>query len=98
MCYYCGDAVPEEPKPGFSEICPRCGKDMHVCLMCRFYSPGLHWDCRETVDVHVLEKDRRNFCEWFALDPAFAVKTAGLGKPRDAAETARTAFEALFRK
>jgi hypothetical protein len=66
--------------------------------MCSFYSPGAHWDCRETVDVRVLEKDRRNFCEWFSLDPAFAARTAGLGKARNEAETARSAFEALFRK
>ena len=33
-----------------SSTCPSCGKDLKICLNCRFYSPGAHWDCSETID------------------------------------------------
>ncbi len=98
MCYYCGEALPASPKIGFSETCPSCGKDLHVCLHCSFYLIGAHWDCRETIDALVAEKDKRNFCEWFGLDARYGVKNAGLIATRGKAESAKSAFDALFTK
>lgn len=64
--------------------------------MCSFYLPGAHWDCRETVDAQVPDKEKRNFCEWFSPDPRY--RTAGAGRPeaRSAADSAKSAFDSLF--
>lgn len=97
MCYFCGTAVPRDMQIGFSAICPDCGKELHVCLMCRFYAPGAHWDCRETIDALVQDKEKRNFCEWFAVNEKYFVKAgqtpAGIGK----AESAKKKFDSLFK-
>jgi hypothetical protein len=96
MCYYCGEAVPRERKVGFGETCAACGKDMHVCIMCVFYLRGAHWDCRESVDALVADKEKRNFCEWFELNPKFFEKFEGAKTGKSAAETAKSAFDSLF--
>jgi hypothetical protein len=98
MCYYCGEAVPAGQKAGFSETCPSCGKDLHVCVTCLFYLPGAHRDCRETIDALVVDKEKRNFCEWFRSDPRFNLKTAGRIEARIKVESAKSAFDSLFKK
>ena len=74
-----------------SSTCPSCGKDVKVCLNCRFYEPGAHWDCRETIQEPVRDKDRANFCDYFVLSRARQAK--GSSK-RD--ESARNDFNKLF--
>jgi hypothetical protein len=98
MCYFCGEAVPADRVLGFGETCPTCGKDLHVCLMCSFYAPQARWACRETVDAQVVEKDRRNFCDFFRLAPGFKVASAGDPRARSKAGAAKSAFDALFGK
>lgn len=94
MCYSCGTPLKYGEKPGFNDVCPTCGADMHVCRMCRFFAPGVHWDCRETVDEQVLDKVKRNHCEFFMVDDSFASRglTGGPGKNADA----KRRFNALF--
>ncbi len=66
-CHYCGTVV-ENPREVYrSTTCDSCGKDLKVCLNCRFYSPGAHWDCSESIDELVKEKDRANFCTFFSF-------------------------------
>lgn len=43
-------------------------KEKHLCINCRFYFKGAHYDCRENIDELVKDKDRPNFCEYFQLD------------------------------
>ena len=52
------------------KVCPGCGKELKVCLNCRFYSPGSHWDCRETIDEPVTNKEKVNFCAYFVFKPS----------------------------
>jgi hypothetical protein len=66
-CYYCKTILDEDMEVFRSTTCPGCGRDVKVCKNCRFYSPGAYWDCRETIDEQVIEKDRANFCAYFEL-------------------------------
>ena len=64
-CYACGTRIDGSLKVFRSSLCPGCGKELKVCLNCRFYSPGSHWDCRETIDEPVTNKEKANFCAYF---------------------------------
>ena len=97
MCYFCGEAVILDRAPGSGETCPTCGKDMHVCLMCLFWDPQARFACRETIDSQILDKDRRNFCDWFALNPAFGVKGRGDKRGQEKEGKAKLAFDSLFK-
>ncbi len=97
MCYFCGSPVEPGRGIGFSETCPDCGKDLHVCRMCRFHSPGSKWDCRETIDSPVIDKEKRNFCDWFSLDPKALAGGLGDRKAQKAEAGAKKAFDSLFK-
>ncbi len=64
-CFFCGSDI--EAPVYRSTVCPNCGKDVKICLNCVFYSPGSHWDCRETIPEQVKDKERSNFCDYFRL-------------------------------
>jgi hypothetical protein len=70
-----------------------CGADTRSCRNCAFYSPGSHYDCRETVDEAVRDKERANFCE------SFVYNSGGSGgrKEFDKAKKAKNDFAALFK-
>lgn len=48
-----------------SSTCSSCSKDLKICYNCKFFSEGVHWDCLETIQEPVNEKDRSNFCDFF---------------------------------
>jgi hypothetical protein len=64
MCYFCGQPFTGD-KVYRSTTCTKCGKDLHSCLNCRFYSKGSYRDCRESISEAVTEKESANFCDYF---------------------------------
>lgn len=97
MCWKCGKDLSYYANSVISrsEGCPACGADIRSCKNCKFYEPGAHYDCHETVDELVQDKERGNFCDYFSLNPKAASKADGASGP-SAAEKARSAFDSLF--
>ncbi len=94
-CHYCGTPV-ENPREVYrSSACSSCKRDLKICLNCRFYSPGAHWDCAETIDEAVNEKDRANFCTFFVFRSS-PEKAPGADAGADAKEKARRKLDQLF--
>jgi hypothetical protein len=75
-CHFCGTEIKNPREVYRNSTCPSCQKDLKICLNCRFYSPGAHWDCTETIDEPVNDKDRANFCTFFSLRSAGPGPTA----------------------
>ena len=65
MCWKCGAEQDFSHSVYRDSTCPSCGADLHSCRGCSFYAPGSHFDCHETVDELVADKERSNFCEHF---------------------------------
>lgn len=92
VCRHCGTAVTiGEPIPRDAE-CGTCGKDIRACIQCRHYDPALNNACRETMADPVVEKERRNFCEYFSISTA-PWQTPPSSRRRD---DARAKLEGLF--
>jgi hypothetical protein len=91
-CHRCGAPLPAG-RPSRRDACPSCGSDVRVCRNCAFHLAGAPNECREPSAERVADKERANFCEYFALGAA----AAGLG-PRERSSGARDALDALFRK
>jgi hypothetical protein len=83
-------------KPGRSEACPFCGRDLRSCMNCRFYSPGAHWDCAETIPEPVSDKERGNFCDYFAVHSKYLVPTEGRRESSKDGLKPRSEFDKLF--
>lgn len=89
-CAFCGQDLGEGPF-GRRDECPRCGRDVHCCLNCRFYDPHAANECREPQAERVLDKDRANFCDYFL--------PGGQGEPAaDPAAEAKRRLADLFKK
>ncbi|MDR2104118.1 MAG: hypothetical protein LBP42_08465 [Treponema sp.] len=97
MCWYCGAPVQEEEPFGRSLRCSSCGKDLRSCRNCRFYLPGGRGDCSESQTDPPSDKERANFCDWFSLNLRFKAASAGEKRLKDAAVSAKSAFEDLFK-
>jgi predicted RNA-binding Zn-ribbon protein involved in translation (DUF1610 family) len=90
-CHFCGAALEETLIVQRSSLCPACGKELKICLNCRFYSPGAHWDCLESIGDPVFVKDRGNFCEYFQFR-----RTELSGKDEGQKQKAKESFNKLF--
>ncbi|MCR4626435.1 MAG: hypothetical protein K5640_02190 [Treponema sp.] len=77
MCWKCGSTIEKGTLISRTSECPVCGKDLHSCKNCKFYSPGSHYDCHETIDELVKDKEKANFCDSFSVRFDFSVSGAG---------------------
>jgi hypothetical protein len=85
VCQHCGAPVRlDEPIPR-EATCDQCGRDLRACLQCRHYDPNYNNACRETMADPVVDKDRRNFCEYFSFSHvAFGARGAEAARAADA--------------
>jgi len=100
MCKKCGTPITVENITRTS-TCPSCGRDLHSCINCKYYSPGSHYDCHETIEELVKDKERSNFCDFFKVNSAIGKAVSPDGSINssggdDKAAKARAAFDALF--
>jgi hypothetical protein len=92
QCHHCGTEVAlSEPIPRDAE-CSGCGKDLRACVQCRHYDTAYNNACRETMADPVVEKERRNFCEYFSFSREAFKPAAGPGRQAEA----RAKLEGLF--
>ena len=78
-CYSCKASVTViDGRVGRSETCDKCGADLHVCYNCQHYDSAVYNECREPMADRVVDKDRRNFCDYFL--PGGAGKSEKTGK------------------
>ncbi|WP_298533367.1 hypothetical protein [uncultured Treponema sp.] len=92
MCKKCGKPI-SQTQIFRTSTCEFCGADLHSCVNCKFYSPGSHYDCHETIDELVKDKESANFCDYFSV----AQIDAGTGNQGSSkSDQARAAFAALF--
>ncbi|MDR1899858.1 MAG: hypothetical protein LBQ55_07625 [Treponema sp.] len=97
MCWYCGSPVTLPEPIGRSLRCDGCGKDLRCCMNCRFFRAGPGGGCTESGAERPAERDRANFCDWFALNPVYRGASAGRKKDREEASAARSTFDDLFK-
>jgi len=92
VCWKCGAPIIDQPLPlARTAECPACRADLHVCRMCGFYDTRVATGCRETIADPVQDKERANFCAYFAAKP-----DAHRGQDAPASPAARARLEALF--
>ena len=92
-CHFCGTALDAKMRIVKDTECPSCHRDLHACVQCRFFDRTAHNMCRESQAEWVTDREGRNFCDYFALNPAGG-KAAGSS---DRATTARSRLDQLFK-
>ena len=92
QCHQCGANVRVDEPLARDAECESCGGDLRCCLNCRHYDTHFNNSCRENQADPVVDKNRRNFCEFFSFTREPFVK-AGSGREAEA----RKKLEGLFR-
>lgn len=90
-CWHCGTGLIAADY-GRENHCLTCGKATRCCGNCSNFKLGRPNDCLEPVAEPVGDKERANFCEWFA--PGGGPTTNAVKSNQD---IHRQAAEALFR-
>lgn len=102
LCRGCRAELGTRERIGRRDTCPQCGVDLHSCRQCRFHDPRAYNQCGEPQAERVLDKERGNFCEYFATVDASAGSGAPAGRPGPttppAGGNAREDLERLFRR
>jgi hypothetical protein len=91
-CWKCRRQIEVKERVGFRDHCPGCDRALHACLNCGFHDPAYNNQCRETQAERVVDKERFNFCEFFA--PGSTVKATPLSPANDP----RAKLDQLFKK
>ncbi len=92
QCRKCGGSNPLEGTIGRSEVCASCGADLRCCINCAHYDPGRYNSCGEPQAERVLDKEKRNFCDFFSPGKK------NRGSAKETGADARSRLDALFRK
>ncbi len=65
-CYSCGAEISViGGRVGRSDSCDHCRADVHVCKNCIHYDERAYNECREPMADRVVDKEKRNFCDYF---------------------------------
>ena len=89
-CWSCGQAL-NYLEYGRGDRCPKCGRDTRACKGCVHYDRSAYNECRESQADRVVDKEKRNHCDFFrAKDPSGTG-----GKTKD---DLKSAADALFKK
>jgi len=91
VCFGCGEKFPFESVQ-FNDDCLKCSASLHCCRNCEFYDESYSNFCRESSADRVLDKEKKNFCEFFK---GIESSRQGGKSPK---EDLRKAAEALFKK
>lgn len=89
-CHKCGYELKIEADFGRQDTCTGCGFSTRVCLNCINYDPRRYNECSEPIAERVIDKEKANFCDYFAPGEKKAAQNAS--------DKARLAAEALFKK
>lgn len=95
MCWKCGKPIDNQSFIGRDTVCPSCGNYLRACKNCRFYEPSSHYECHETVDERVSDKESANFCDYFSVKTSFGGNSTSSTSDSKEAK-ARNAFNSLF--
>ncbi len=93
-CPYCSNPIPE--RISRNTECPSCGRPLHCCKCCSFYSPDSHYGCKETIDEPVWDKNAANFCDYYRFNTSLGISSISSDSSSDKANKSREALEKLF--
>ncbi len=69
QCHACGGEVELIDKVKRADSCEHCGADLHCCKNCTLFDPFVHNQCKESTTFWEPDKEKANFCTFFAPRP-----------------------------
>lgn len=95
ICWNCGRPTGVVGGVTRNDSCPHCLADLRCCRGCRHYEPFRRYQCKETVDTNIVNKEKANFCGWFQMR-AVVKRPGGITSPLDSKDNRKKRFDDLF--
>lgn len=95
LCWSCGRPTGIMGRVMRSDACENCMADLRCCRGCRFFDPTRRFQCKETVDTNIPNKEKSNFCDSFQKRDAIK-GPGGLSSQKDDKEDRKKRFDSLF--
>ncbi len=95
VCWNCGRPTGLEGSIMRSDACPHCLADLRCCRGCRHFDPFSRFQCRETIDAPVGNKDKANFCDWYQHRDVVK-RAGGIRSQTDSKDARKKRFDDLF--
>ena len=96
MCYNCGRPTGIVGKVTRNDSCPHCDADLRCCRGCRHFDPSRRYQCRESVESRIANKEKNNFCEFFQMRNVVK-RPGGISTQADSKDDRKKAFDDLFK-
>lgn len=92
-CALCKREIEVDKYFSRKSVCRHCGKDLHICLNCRFYAETAHNKCLEPKAEFQRIREKANFCDYFAFGEGVIHSV-----PETDKDSVRKKFDDLFKK
>src|SRR5436190_15360525 len=94
-CARCGNrlALPVEAEGR----CGKCGVELHSCIQCASFDTSARFECTQELTARVSPKDEKNSCALFAARTTIERQTSTPAAESPETNTARRAFDDLFK-
>ncbi|MFA4919670.1 MAG: hypothetical protein WC581_10520 [Thermodesulfovibrionales bacterium] len=77
ICALCGKETQIDKYFSRKSTCTKCGRELHICLNCKFYSESSHNKCLETKAEFQRTRDKANFCDYFVFKETASSSSSG---------------------
>ena len=96
-CWSCDSDLGALRKVRREELCGSCQAWIHCCKNCRFWDSSAR-SCDEPAAEWVHDRERSNFCDFFALRSEDSMSGGLTGRSDEEPDGGRDAFDALFKR
>ena len=95
LCWNCGRPTGITQKVFRNDECPNCMASLRCCRGCRHFDPMRRYQCRETIESPIRDKEKPNYCDFY--QHRNVMKTAGgITTQKDDKFTRKKRFDDLF--
>ncbi|MEA1981475.1 MAG: hypothetical protein U9N54_10945 [candidate division Zixibacteria bacterium] len=65
LCWNCGKPTGITDKVMRSDHCDKCLADLRCCRGCRHFDPTRRFQCKESIEHQVVNKEKSNMCDFY---------------------------------
>ena len=95
LCWSCGRTTGIDRKVFRNDECPHCMAALRCCRGCRHFDPTRRFQCRESIEYNVADKEKPNLCDFFQMRDAIK-RPGGVSHQTDDKAERRQKFDDLF--
>ena len=95
LCWNCGRTTGIEGRVTRSDSCPHCLADLRCCRGCRHFQPLRRFQCKESVETNIVNKEKNNFCDFFQMRDVVK-RPGGITTQTESNDDRQKRFDDLF--